>query len=183
MYQVHWSKDYEVKVFYSFQFARLLMIIVLSNLFVSWSLSKFDLASGLGLHTEVVLVSHIGVSLLACVFMLHNENKSESLLVIPSVGINLTQVNRLGQVQTEFFPRKLIEDVVLVEAIVMHCQAMMECGQKLITYLVILYHDSPASDMNIRPIFLKSRLKIEELKSIYQKVQRNLKFTSSGKKS
>ncbi|XP_022329836.2 phosphatidylinositol N-acetylglucosaminyltransferase subunit H-like isoform X2 [Crassostrea virginica] len=174
MYQVHWSKDYEVKVFYSFQFARLLMIIVLSNLFVSWSLSKFDLASGLGLHTEVVLVSHIGVSLLACVFMLHNENKSESLLVIPSVGINLTQVNRLGQVQTEFFPRKLIEDVVLVEAIVM---------QKLITYLVILYHDSPASDMNIRPIFLKSRLKIEELKSIYQKVQRNLKFTSSGKKS
>nr|XP_022329836.1 uncharacterized protein LOC111128504 isoform X2 [Crassostrea virginica] len=174
MYQVHWSKDYEVKVFYSFQFARLLMIIGLSNLFVSWSLSKFDLASGLGSHTEVVLVSHIGVSLLACVFMLHNENKSESLLVIPSVGINLTQVNRLGQVQTEFFPRKLIEDVVLVEAIVM---------QKLITYLVILYHDSPASDMNIRPIFLKSRLKIEELKSIYQKVQRNLKFTSSGKKS
>ena len=44
---------------------------------------------------------------------------TESLLVIPSVGINLTQVNRLGQVQTEFFPRKLIEDVVLVEAIVM----------------------------------------------------------------
>ena len=39
--------------------------------------------------------------------------------MIPSVGINLTQVNRLGQVQTEFFPRKLIEDVVLVEAIVM----------------------------------------------------------------
>ena len=39
--------------------------------------------------------------------------------MIPSVGINLTQVNRLGQVQTEFFPRKQIEDVVIVEAIVM----------------------------------------------------------------
>ena len=44
---------------------------------------------------------------------------TESLLVIPSVGMNLTQVNRLGQVQTEFFPRKQIEDVVIVEAIVM----------------------------------------------------------------
>lgn len=43
----------------------------------------------------------------------------ESLLVIPSVGINVTYANRLGQVYTEFYPRQLVVDLVIVEAIIM----------------------------------------------------------------
>lgn len=43
----------------------------------------------------------------------------ESLLVIPSVGINVTYANRLGQVYTEFYPRQLVMDLVIVEAIIM----------------------------------------------------------------
>lgn len=43
----------------------------------------------------------------------------ESLLVIPSVGINVTYANRLGQVYTKFYPRQLVMDLVIVEAIIM----------------------------------------------------------------
>lgn len=43
----------------------------------------------------------------------------ESLLVIPSVGINVTYANRLGQVYTEFYPRQLVMDLAIVEAIIM----------------------------------------------------------------
>lgn len=43
----------------------------------------------------------------------------ESLLVIPSVGINVTYANRLGQVYTEFYPRQVVTDLVIVEAIIM----------------------------------------------------------------
>lgn len=43
----------------------------------------------------------------------------ESLLVVPSVGINVTYANRLGQVYAEFYPRQLVMDLVIVEAIIM----------------------------------------------------------------
>nr|XP_011415823.2 uncharacterized protein LOC105319825 isoform X2 [Crassostrea gigas] len=121
-----------------------------------------------------ILLSHLGVTIIACLLILKLEIRSESLLVIPSVGINVTYANRLGQVYTEFYPRQLVMDLVIVEAIIM---------QKLATYPVILYHDSFTREMKIKPLFMKCRLKMAELKSIYQKVQKNLRFTSSEKKS
>ncbi|XP_052697773.1 uncharacterized protein LOC128175915 isoform X3 [Crassostrea angulata] len=121
-----------------------------------------------------ILLSHLGVTIIACFLILKLEIRSESLLVIPSVGINVTYANRLGQVYTEFYSRQLVMDLVIVEAIIM---------QKLATYPVILYHDSFTREMKIKPLFMKCRLKMAELKSIYQKVQKNLRFTSSEKKS
>lgn len=94
--------------------------------------------------------------------------------MIPSVGVNVTYANRLGQVYTEFFPRQLVMDLVIVEAIIM---------QKLATYPVILFHDYSTREMKMKPLFMKCRLKMAELKSIYQKVQKNLRCTSSKKKS
>lgn len=121
-----------------------------------------------------ILLSHLGVTIIACLLILKLQIRSESLLVIPSVGINVTYANRLGQVYTEFYPRQLVMDLVIVEAIIM---------QKLATYPVILYHDSFTREMKIKPLFMKCRLKMAELKSIYQKVQKNLRFTSLEKKS
>lgn len=171
MYQVQWDKDYEVKVIYPFRLSRVLFIIVLLNLLWIWLFSKL---TWLGLKLDLVLPSHLGVSIIACLLILKLEIRSESLLVIPSVGVNVTYANRLGQVYTEFFPRQLVMDLVIVEAIIM---------QKLATYPVILFHDSSTREMKMKPLFMKCRLKMAELKSIYQKVQKNLRCTSSKKKS
>nr|XP_011415822.2 uncharacterized protein LOC105319825 isoform X1 [Crassostrea gigas] len=181
MYQVQWDKDYEVKVIYPFRLSRVLFIIVLLNLLWVWLFSKLNPWLGLKLDLHLtsyfeqeILLSHLGVTIIACLLILKLEIRSESLLVIPSVGINVTYANRLGQVYTEFYPRQLVMDLVIVEAIIM---------QKLATYPVILYHDSFTREMKIKPLFMKCRLKMAELKSIYQKVQKNLRFTSSEKKS
>ncbi|XP_052697772.1 uncharacterized protein LOC128175915 isoform X2 [Crassostrea angulata] len=172
MYQVQWDKDYEVKVIYPFRLSRVLFIIVILNLLWVWLFSKLN--PWLGLKLDLILLSHLGVTIIACFLILKLEIRSESLLVIPSVGINVTYANRLGQVYTEFYSRQLVMDLVIVEAIIM---------QKLATYPVILYHDSFTREMKIKPLFMKCRLKMAELKSIYQKVQKNLRFTSSEKKS
>ncbi|XP_062595820.1 phosphatidylinositol N-acetylglucosaminyltransferase subunit H-like [Saccostrea cucullata] len=169
MSQMKWQKDYEVKLIYPRRTAKLLIILTVLNAFVCCISSKV----GLYEHgIEWILASHVGVATLACLLVFKFESKSESMLVVPAVGINVSSVNRLGQVNTEFFPRQLVQDVVIVEAIIM---------QRLATYLAILYQDPTSGQKKIRPMFLKSRLKIDELKSIYQKVQKNLKFISEKK--
>ncbi|XP_061183518.1 phosphatidylinositol N-acetylglucosaminyltransferase subunit H-like [Saccostrea echinata] len=166
MSQMKWQGDYEVKVIYPCRTAKLLIILIVLNAFICCMSSKVRFSEQ---EIEWILASHIGVATLTCLLVFKFETKSESMLVVPAVGINVSSVNRLGQVNTEFFPRQLVQDVVIVEAIIM---------QKFSTYLAILYQDPTSGQKKIKPMFLKSRLKIEELKSIYQKVQENLKFVS-----
>jgi hypothetical protein len=70
-------------------------------------------------HLFVVL--HIFYHILSLCILI-----TESLQVIPAIGVSVTTVNRLGQVYTEFFPRQLVRDVVIVEAVKMVQQICVE---------------------------------------------------------
>ncbi|XP_048738021.2 uncharacterized protein LOC125652703 [Ostrea edulis] len=169
MPQIKWQSNYEVNLIYSFNVTRLSIIVLILNVLVWYILPTTRLYRH---ETGWSLVCFVGVTTLTCLVVFKFESKSESLQVIPAVGVSVTIVNRLGQVYTEFFPRQLVRDVVIVEGIRM---------QRLATYLVIMHLDPSTGQTKLKPLFAKSRLKMEDLISIYQKVQKNLEFTSEMK--
>ncbi|XP_054715679.1 phosphatidylinositol N-acetylglucosaminyltransferase subunit H-like [Uloborus diversus] len=134
--------------------------------FRRWLLLMF-LFSSLAFYCEFynVNASFLGVFLLfLCLLLilkLHFKVKEESLLVMASLGLQLTTTFVTGRRASRLIPARRIQDVVLIEGIFMH---------RVLFYLSVLLHD-PLQVEGVIPVFQNLLPRIECLEIVYQGVR------------
>ncbi|GFU17648.1 phosphatidylinositol N-acetylglucosaminyltransferase subunit H [Nephila pilipes] len=98
------------------------------------------------------------------IFKLHRKVKQESLLVIASLGLQLTTTFVTGRKESQFILNQNIYDVVINEGIFMH---------RIIFYLAVLLRDikDPLKISNIVPLFQHTFPRLDCLERIYVGVQ------------
>nr|XP_033809377.1 phosphatidylinositol N-acetylglucosaminyltransferase subunit H [Geotrypetes seraphini] len=118
-------------------------------------------------YTEntAVLSAAIFVTLIGLLFYLHFVKiDQESLLVIASLGIQMTSYYASGKESTTFIEMNNVKDVVINEAIYM---------QKVIYYLCILLKDPVDSHgiSEVVPVFQSSKPRLDCLVDVYKSCQ------------
>ncbi|XP_053744035.1 phosphatidylinositol N-acetylglucosaminyltransferase subunit H [Synchiropus splendidus] len=117
-------------------------------------------------QNTAVLTSAIFITLVGMMFHIHLVKVDhESLLVIDSVGIQVSSSYASGRETTSFIEMSKIKDVVINEAIYMH---------QIIYYLCILLKDtSDPSDSvsDVVPLFQSSKPRLNCLVKIYRSCQ------------
>ncbi|XP_069495089.1 phosphatidylinositol N-acetylglucosaminyltransferase subunit H [Ambystoma mexicanum] len=125
------------------------------------------LAYGLFVISEnnMVLSSAIFITLLGLLFYLHFVKiDQETLLVIGSLGIQMTSFYASGKESTTFIEISKVKDIVINEAIYM---------QKVIYYLCILLRDpvEPNGVSEVVPVFQSSKPRLDCLVEVYKSCQ------------
>ncbi|XP_029454711.1 phosphatidylinositol N-acetylglucosaminyltransferase subunit H isoform X2 [Rhinatrema bivittatum] len=116
-------------------------------------------------ENSVVLSAAIFVTLIGLLFYLHFVKiDQESLLVIASLGIQMTSSYASGKESTTFIEMNKVKDVVINEAIYM---------QKVIYYLCILIKDpvEPHGVSEVVPVFQSSKPRLDCLVEVYKSCQ------------
>ncbi|XP_015925558.1 phosphatidylinositol N-acetylglucosaminyltransferase subunit H [Parasteatoda tepidariorum] len=115
--------------------------------------------------------SYLGIFLIILCFVLilklHLKVKEESLLVIASLGLQLTTTFVTGRKASQFFHRHDVYDIVINEGFFM---------QRIIFYLAILLQDmkDPLKISSIVPLFQYTFPRLNCLEKIYNGVQASL---------
>ncbi|KFM72078.1 Phosphatidylinositol N-acetylglucosaminyltransferase subunit H, partial [Stegodyphus mimosarum] len=116
-------------------------------------------------------VSFLGLFLcFLCVILvlkLHHKVKQESLLVIASLGLQLTTTFVTGRKASQFILQRDIQDVVINEGIFMH---------RVLFYLAVLLRDvkDPTNLKCLIPLFKYTFPRLDCLESIYNGIQASL---------
>ncbi|XP_071963124.1 uncharacterized protein [Antedon mediterranea] len=105
------------------------------------------------------------ISSLYIVYVLCFKVKNETIILIPSFGIQLERCYAFGRISTQFIPYDTVKDVVINEAISMY---------KVIYYLVILVKYSPVEDLSVIPLFTNCWPRLDTLCEIYNICQEGL---------
>ncbi|KAM9840677.1 phosphatidylinositol N-acetylglucosaminyltransferase subunit H [Aulostomus maculatus] len=116
-------------------------------------------------QNTMVLSSAIFVTLVGMMLHIHFVKVDhESLLVIGSVGIQVSSNYASGRETTTFIEMNKIKDIVINEAIYMH---------KIIYYLCILLKDpsGPDSVSSVVPLFQSSKPRLNCLVEVYKSCQ------------
>ncbi|XP_063296534.1 phosphatidylinositol N-acetylglucosaminyltransferase subunit H [Pelobates fuscus] len=116
-------------------------------------------------ENSMVLSAAIFCTLIGLLFFLHFVKiDQESLLVIGSLGIQMTLSFASGKESTEFIEMHRVKDVVINEAIFM---------QKVIYYLCILLKDpaDPKGISSIVPVFQSAKPHLDCLVEVYKSCQ------------
>ncbi|XP_028858605.1 phosphatidylinositol N-acetylglucosaminyltransferase subunit H isoform X2 [Denticeps clupeoides] len=120
--------------------------------------------SGPKLSLRSVLVYTCGVWLLAYAAFCCTEVDHESLLIIGSLGVQLSSSYASGRECTSFIEMSKIKDVVINEAVYMH---------RVIYYLCILIKDpaDPHAVSSVLPLFQSSKPRLKCLIEVYKTCQ------------
>ncbi|GIX84362.1 phosphatidylinositol N-acetylglucosaminyltransferase subunit H [Caerostris darwini] len=96
--------------------------------------------------------------------VLHLKVKQESLLVIASIGLQLTTTFVTGRKESQFIFNRNIYDVVINEGMYMH---------RIIFYLAVLLRDikDPLKISSIVPLFQHTFPRLDSLQKIYNGIQ------------
>lgn len=116
-------------------------------------------------QNTAVLSTAIFITLIGMMLHIHLVKVDhESLLVIPSVGIQVSSSYASGRETTTFIEMSRIKDVVINEAVHLH---------QIIYYLCILLKDASGPDAvsEVVPLFQSSRPRLNCLQKIYQSCQ------------
>ncbi|XP_073204514.1 phosphatidylinositol N-acetylglucosaminyltransferase subunit H isoform X2 [Lepidochelys kempii] len=116
-------------------------------------------------ENSMVLSAAIFITLIGLIVYLHFVKiDHESLLVIGSLGIQMTSSYASGKENTTFIEMSQVKDVVINEAIYM---------QKVIYYLCILLQDpgEPHGVSEVVPLFQSSKPRLDCLVEVYQSCQ------------
>ncbi|KYO21702.1 phosphatidylinositol N-acetylglucosaminyltransferase subunit H isoform X3 [Alligator mississippiensis] len=116
-------------------------------------------------QNSMVLSTAIFITLIGLIVYLHFVKiDQESLLVIASLGIQMTSSYASGKENTTFIEMSRVKDVVINEAI---------CMQKVIYYLCILLRDplDPQSVSEVVPLFQSSKPRLNCLVEVYRSCQ------------
>ncbi|NXI80947.1 PIGH acetylglucosaminyltransferase, partial [Rhipidura dahli] len=117
------------------------------------------------LQNSMVLSAAIFITLFGLIIYLHFVKiDQESLLVIGSLGIQVTSSYASGKESTTFIEMGQVKDVVINEAIHM---------QKVIYYLCILLQDpdDPQGVSEVVPLFQSSKPRLDCLVEVYKSCQ------------
>ncbi|KAK3802134.1 hypothetical protein RRG08_050020 [Elysia crispata] len=91
---------------------------------------------------------------------------SESVLILPSLGLQVETHYYLGHVKTHFIDISHIEDIIINEAVTMH---------SILCYLVVLLSDTENGEVKgLYPLFSHSWPPLSSLKDVYRAVQAKL---------
>ncbi|GIX84364.1 phosphatidylinositol N-acetylglucosaminyltransferase subunit H [Caerostris darwini] len=98
------------------------------------------------------------------ILKLHLKVKQESLLVIASIGLQLTTTFVTGRKESQFIFNRNIYDVVINEGMYMH---------RIIFYLAVLLRDikDPLKISSIVPLFQHTFPRLDSLQKIYNGIQ------------
>ncbi|XP_014424129.2 phosphatidylinositol N-acetylglucosaminyltransferase subunit H [Pelodiscus sinensis] len=116
-------------------------------------------------QNSMVLSAAIFITLIGLIMYLHFVKiDQESLLVIGSLGIQMTSSYASGKENTTFIEMSQVKDVVINEAIYM---------QKVIYYLCILLQDpqEPNGVSEVVPLFQSSKPRLDCLVEVYRSCQ------------
>ncbi|NXM74827.1 PIGH acetylglucosaminyltransferase, partial [Serilophus lunatus] len=116
-------------------------------------------------ENSMVLSAAIFITLIGLIIYLHFVKiDQESLLVIGSLGIQVTSSYASGKESTTFIEMGKVKDVVINEAIHM---------QKVIYYLCILLQDpeDPQGVSEVVPLFQSSKPRLDCLIEVYKSCQ------------
>ncbi|GBL86396.1 Phosphatidylinositol N-acetylglucosaminyltransferase subunit H [Araneus ventricosus] len=104
------------------------------------------------------------------ILKLHLKVKQESLLVIASLGLQLTTTFVTGRKESQFIFNQNIYDVVINEGMYMH---------RIIFYLAVLLRDikEPLKMSHIIPLFQHTFPRLDSLEKIFNGVQNSLQTT------
>lgn len=128
-------------------------------------------------ENSTILSSAIFITLLGLLGYLHFVKiDQETLLIIDSLGIQMTSSYASGKESTTFIEMGKVKDVVINEAIYM---------QKVIYYLCILLKDplEPRQISQVVPVFQSAKPRLDCLIEVYkscQEVLANLKASSTS---
>lgn len=134
-------------------------------MFMAISIAAFSF----GLH-----LIDVQILLFLCIFLLvvsilrfSQKVYSESLLILPSLGLQVKTLYYLGTVNTNFIHISHIQDIVINEAVTMH---------SILHYLVVLLCDTDTkNDMKgLYPLFSHSWPPLSNLKDVYRAAQEKL---------
>jgi len=143
--------------------------------FIRWLLTTVTLnATGilLNLHQQDTHVMATCLFLLVVVLVvkLHRKVKEESLLVMASLGVQLTTTFASGRSQCVFYQSHQVADIVINEAVTM---------QRVMFYLCILLKDQAASSSRIGsliPLYQQSWPGLACLRDIYRGIHKVMDF-------
>ncbi|KAM6466810.1 phosphatidylinositol N-acetylglucosaminyltransferase subunit H isoform 2-T2 [Liasis olivaceus] len=116
-------------------------------------------------QNSMVLSASIFITLIGLLAYLHFVKiDQESLLIIDSLGIQMTSSYASGKENTTFIEMNQVKDVVINEAIYM---------QKVIYYLCILLQDpiEPHAISEVVPLFQSSKPRLDCLVEVYKSCQ------------
>ncbi|XP_025031426.1 phosphatidylinositol N-acetylglucosaminyltransferase subunit H isoform X2 [Python bivittatus] len=116
-------------------------------------------------QNSMVLSASIFITLIGLLAYLHFVKiDQESLLIIDSLGIQMTSSYASGKENTTFIEMNQVKDVVINEAIYM---------QKVIYYLCILLRDpiEPHAISEVVPLFQSSKPRLDCLVEVYKSCQ------------
>ncbi|XP_077178635.1 phosphatidylinositol N-acetylglucosaminyltransferase subunit H isoform X3 [Paroedura picta] len=133
-----------------------------------------DLLNMLNNKNSVVLSAAIFVTLIGLLVYLHFVKiDQESLLIVGSLGIQMTSSYASGKESTTFLEMNRVKDVVINEAIYM---------QKVIYYLCILLQDpvEPHVVSEVVPLFQSSKPRLDCLVEVYKSCQEILEQTKKS---
>merc|ERR1712004_256215 len=123
-------------------------------------------------HQSSWLMSALIILLiLAIAYRLHNKVKQESLLVMASLGIQLTTKFASGRTVETFYQVHQVSDIVINEAITM---------QRVMFYLTILLRDSQTGDIGkLIPLFQQTWPSVRCLTHMYRGIHSVMDFDRS----
>ncbi|GFR90109.1 phosphatidylinositol N-acetylglucosaminyltransferase subunit H-like [Elysia marginata] len=91
---------------------------------------------------------------------------SESVLILPSLGLQVKTLSYLGAVKTHFIHISHIHDIVINEAVTMH---------SILYYLVVVLCDTENGQVKgLYPLFSHSWPPLSNLKEVYRAAQEKL---------
>lgn len=111
-----------------------------------------------------IMTGLIIVLVILLVFKLHFKVKKESLLIMGSIGVQLTTTFASGRSIDIFYDITNVRDIIINEGITMH---------RVIFYLALLLRDDPSSNVitKLVPIYKETWPSLTCLKEIYQGAQ------------
>ncbi|XP_076464272.1 phosphatidylinositol N-acetylglucosaminyltransferase subunit H-like [Babylonia areolata] len=133
--------------------------LVLSLLFTS------TLATAIQIHETDIVVLWImsGCLGLLLLYRLLYKVRKETLLVMPSLGVEVKTQYWLGSLETHFFDKAHVRGIIINEAITMH---------SVLSYLAVLLRaGSTGPTQHIFPLFTRSWPGQQDLVYIYQAVE------------
>ncbi|KAL2303649.1 hypothetical protein Nmel_008926 [Mimus melanotis] len=142
-----------------------------------FAISESSVFSWLVLQNSMVLSAAIFITLIGLIIYLHFVKiDQESLLVIGSLGIQVTSSYASGKESTTFIEMGQVKDVVINEAIYM---------QKVIYYLCILLRDpeDPQGVSEVVPLFQSSKPRLDCLIEVYKSCQEILEQRKTAPQS
>lgn len=113
-------------------------------------------------HTSSLVVLLLILSIILAT-KVHLQVKKESLLVITSLGMQLTTTFVTGRQNSQFIEKHKIKDVVINEGITMH---------QVLYYLAVLLQSE--TSVEVLPLFQNSFPRCDCLQKIYEEIQLTL---------